>query len=523
MPNTLLPLYGLIVTLLLCSAATPRLRRLYRRRFGEPRAGPAPVASPDVLAACGIDAGPFATTGQVCFAGLVMVAVALLDRIPVATLPMGVSGKAVTLLELGLMPFLSANALALMVAILMPPLRRRAAGPGAVDWGSAMVYCLTVAIALYQSVLFSRLGHDVRPAGMAGTTVHVSVGLWLFLGAMLCVALVLLVNRVCGGHGFSLVLLALFACGSGTRLATIIGELHPEADLPGIRLGAFLLPVGPVVLFGLVVVGLLWERALTLRQTSGDACVRLPVPVAMTGNEPLSLAGCCLYPLLALPWLRQAAIARHLSYGTPAHMALLGAFVALFVALYALVLLPPRGFRARLAAFGLAPEAAGSAPEPTSRAFTRSLWAVQWPWLCILLLWAWLPQILMGFLSVPAALSSSLGHVVIALAALTAASLTQRAVRRRGWRSVFRHRELSEVLVVRAMLAARGIPSEVTWREAYGQLTGMFVGPLADKVLYVPPDRAVEAAAIIEELQCSLASEPPDRTRATGVGAGTDT
>lgn len=556
MSNNLLPLYGLIVTVLLCSAATPWLRRLYRQRFGEPEAGPAAAPPPESLPECGTDAGPFATTGQVCFAGLVMAAVTLLDRIPVATVPVGVSGKVVTLLELGLMPFLSANVLTHMVAILMPPLRRRAAAPGAVDWGSLMVYCLTVAIALYQSVLFSRLGDDVRPAGTAGTAVHVSIGVWLFIGAMLCVALTLLVNRVCGGHGFSLVLLALFVCGSGTRLAAIGGELRPEADLPGIRLGAFLLPLVPVVLFGLVAVGLLWERTLTLRRAPGDGCVRLAVPVAMTGNEPLSLAGCCLYPLLALPWLRQAAIAKHLSYGTPAHMALLGAFVALFVCLYALVLLPPRGFRTRLAAFGLAPVPAGSAPEPTSRAspsvvsgngleqwggsagaslsrtppfkgrtghHTRSLWAIQWPWLCILLLCAWLPQILMGFLSVPAALSSSLEHVAIILAALTAASLTQRAVRHRGWQRVFRHRELSEVLAVRAGLAARGIPSEVTWREAYGQLTGMFVGPLADKALYVPADCAVEAAGSIEEVQCGLTPEQPDRTPAAGAGAAAGT
>lgn len=523
MPNRLLPLYGLIVTGVLCSAATPWLRRLYRQRFGEPSAGPAPVAPPEALPVCGTDAGPFATTGQVCFAGLVMLAVALLDRIPIATLPMGVPGKAVTLLELGLMPFLSANALTLMLAILMPPLRRRAADPGIVDWGNLMVYALTVAIALYQAVLFSRLGYAVRPAGTAGATVHVPVGVWLFIGAMLCVALALTVNRVCGGHGFSLVLLALSVCGSGTRLASIVGELRPEADLPGIRLGAFLLPLVPVVLFGLVTAGLLWERALALRQASGDGCVRLAVPVAMTGNEPLSLAGCCLYPLLAMPWIRQTAIAKHLSYGTPAHMALLGAFVALFVCLYALVLLPPRGFRTRLAAFGLAPEAAGSAPDPTRRAFASSLWAVQWPWLCILLLCAWLPQILMGFLSVPAALSSSLEHVAITLAALAAASLTQRAVRRRGWQRVFRHRELSEVLAVRAVLAARGISSEVAWREAYGLLTGMFVGPLADKVLYVPVDRAVEAAGIVEEVQCSLKPEQSDRIPATSAGADAET
>jgi preprotein translocase subunit SecY len=520
MPTNPLPLYGLLVTAVLCAAAAPWLRRLYRRRFEHAEPG-APALAPAVApVACDREPGPFATPGQVCFAGAAVVIVALLRLVPIAGMSRGMPLWTLRLLDLGLMPFVSANSLVVMVAILVPWLRRRATSPRGLDRGTAAVYALTAGLMLYQTVVLTGHFEYYRPDLVPTACLSfLPAWLWLVAGAMLCLGLALAIKRVCGGHGFSLVLAAVCIAGSGPNLTGAISALRTEAGAPGFGLGAFLLPIVPLALFTLVTAGLLGERTIVLRQRDGQHTFRLPVPMALAGNMPLFLGSNWLYLMLDLlrPLLGQpAALNKHLQYGAPASMALQAASTVLFVYVYALIILPPSGFRERLARFGLVPVATRDGHEPERLAFSRRLWTLQWPWLAVLLLSAWTPQVLRGGLGVPAALASGFVPLVIPLAALTAAFMVQRNVRRRGWQPVFRHRELYEILTARALLAERGIPAEIVWQEAYGALTGMFVGPLAGKSLCVPGDRYVEAAGIVEEYQCGLkpdGGEPraPDR------------
>jgi|GEM_PF-3167219 len=509
METYLLPLYGALVVAVLCSAAVPWLRRLYRRRFGGPDAHAATPTGGDTGPRSDLDAGPFATPRQVCIAGTVLAAVVLLSHTPVLTTRGGQWARSLRLLDLGLMPFLSANSLVAMVAILVPWLRCRATSPRMPDRDCLTVYALTVGLALYRAIVVSGYEEQMLVDGMGPSlTAWLPAWAWLFAGGLLCLGLALLVNRVCGGHGFSVVLLATAIAASGTGLAAALRALRDQAGGPGVRAGAFLLPIVPSVLFGLTAAGLLGERAAVLRQREGQGTVRLPVPVALTGWEPLFFASALIHAPLALPWVRQSAFREHFAYGAPAFLALQAVAVALPMYVYALILLPPGGFRDRLAQFGLVPMAVCRGQEPQRVSFSRVLWSAQWPWLVVLLASAWSPHMLMHGLGVPSALAHGAGYLAAPVAALAVALLVQYHVRRRGWQPVFRHREMCEILVVRALLAERGIAAEITWRESYGALAGLFIGPLATKLLYVPPELSVEAAGIVEEYQFTPPLQP---------------
>ena len=388
----------------------------------------------------------------------------------------------------GLASFKSANFLLAMVVILFPLLRWRS-GSLKGRWGASIaVYAATFAICLIQSITIKAYLVEMSQAEV-GAMVGVLTAAVFLLDALILILSALALRRLWDGNGFTVVVATMAGLQAISRIRVSFASIIQEGVALPHEHAPLWVPSLIVLMFLVCAWGWLQVHPLELRdRRGGDTTVRLSIPCALTGQFPIAFAVSLAMGLSML--LRLVGWqSRYMAYGHPVYVVILSALICLCAFAYGIVLLPPGRLKARLAASDL-------------ELIPSSLpWALHAPWVAVLVVLYGVLPLLNTAMDLPLVQVIALRSVLLLGALLTLACVRKITLSRRGWQVVFEHPEFTEIIAVRALLARGGMASVVTWREPFGALSGMFVGPLADKRVSVAPENAAEAAGLIEEYQ----------------------
>lgn len=405
----------------------------------------------------------------------------------------------------GLSCFKSANFLLAMSVVLIPFVRWRCGSQKGRRGAWFAVCAITVAVSLSQSVsIRAYLAHTHQPETGAMTGI---LTVAVFIACVLALILAgSALSRLWNGNGFTIVIATMALLGLAGAPARVGAIIMDDVTFPW-KQSLLWIPSAFVLMFLACVWGLLQVHTLEIRDRRDDGTtIRLAIPCALTGRFSVVFAG-ALASALHLLARTTGWQSRWTAYGGGGYAAILSILICLCAVAYGIVLLPSGRFRSRLAADGLELRA----PFPS--------WALHAPWVAVLLVLYGAVPVLLSAVEIPMGLLLWVRSTLLLAAFLLLAGVTQTALRRRGWQVVFEHPEFTEIIAVQAVLARHGMGSAVTWREPYGALSGMFVGPLADKRVSVSPENTVEAEGLLEEYRLAVLTRETGSEEASGEGS----
>lgn len=399
-----------------------------------------------------------------------------------------------SIFALGIMPFLSANSLLLLVSIIIPRVRKFSQSvANSNQIITRWVYFLTAVLCIVQGYQVSKW---LQIPGVFGVffegTLVISPGVSFTISSVILMGLgtlaMLLIANGIGkfgvGHGISLVITL------GMCLKLMVWLFHRQ----GFNWApAFWVTMAVLVLaFWLLRI----KRVLTVENVSSGRQTSLHLSINQSGITPIIFLSSLMMLLLTFTRFSNSTLlnrfADAFSCG-PLYYAVYLSLLALFSLVYGRIAFNPRYMAVKLRQNNL--KIVGEAGENEENVLIRILVRLN-------LMWAGILAIYFVFLNTACNMRGMPCVHKIPLLVIPAVILgcLQTILRRsHDLKEIYVHSELGEMLVAKSYLETRGIKTYLDNVEAYGRLFCYFIGPLATKQLFVSPQDYPRASELIQE------------------------
>ena len=407
--------------------------------------------------------------------------------------------QSMSIFSLGIMPFLSANSLVLLLSIVVPRLRRYSqSAPGSNQIIIRWIYYLTIVLCLTQGYFISRWlqnpegwpeGMTILSPGMNFTIVAV---IFMTMGTIAILLIANGIRKLGIGHGISLIITFGMCLGLLTRMFHIARSelLFPEQNSGSMPV-LFITVIGIILGFWILQI----RRVVMIEDISSGKKTSLQLSINQSGIIPVEFASSLIMLPATLLTFSDSPFMNRLSisfgYGQPAYYTSFLVLIIIFSLVYGRIAFNPKYIAKRLKQKDL--RIVDEAGEDGKSTLIHILLKLNLMWAGVLAIYFVLLNVLCNIWPI------HYRTTLLVIPAVTLGCLKTILRRNRNLKEIYAHTELGEMLVAKSYLEVKGIETYLDNAEAYGRLYCYFIGPLAAKQLFVSPQDYPRASELIEE------------------------
>lgn len=419
----------------------------------------------------------------------------------------GVSPNRLSIFALGLMPYISAYVIVMLLTCVIPYFARivEKQGLNSIKLNRFVIYG-TLLLAVIQSYFLS-LWIIKSPSQGQLPTIQLSANLFILIttltltiGVFFIVWLGKIITKYGVGNGISLLIIIpiIERMFRGFFNAWLYSEAHDKRI-------TFLFFFGMIIVLAWIIKYILqYKKKISIRLSNrNDDVAFLDIPLSLPCILPLSFAGSIMFfpaTLLSFGGLDASSlmgkIASFLQTGSIGSWVIFGILVGFFTYFMAAIVFNPVKWSNSMKALGLTiPNV--EAGKPTAKYLDAIMTKFLIKWVAFLfgisLLWQFLPY----WLKLPYFQSNSEDLILIIGVSL---ALWRTITNRRYQKEVYHHNDMEKILIAKALLEGKGINIFVDDVESYGRLLPVTVGQLGLKRILVEETSFIEAGEIVSKI-----------------------
>lgn len=406
-----------------------------------------------------------------------------------------------SIFALGIMPFLSANCLLLLLSIAIPKIRRYS--QSTVNSNKIItrwIYFITVALCIIQAHGISTMLSN--PANFQGTVIvpnpgasfRITVIVFMTLGTIIMLLIASGINKFGIGQGISLIVTLGMCIVLTDRICSII---HRQALLHGQNFNLILFLFIHVVALILGFWLLRIKRTLIIENGDNREKASTSLSINQSGIIPTALASSLIMlPATLMRFTNSSLLNKYADVFCPGHPLYYIIYLVLVIPFslgYGKIAFNPKytGMRLKQNNLKIIDEEAGN----EEGILQHMLFKLNLIWAGVLIIYFVLLDILSQLFHTP--YISKIAFLVIPAVILGCLQTILR--KNHNLKEVYSHTELGEIWVAKSYLETNGVKAYIDNVEAYGRLYCYFIGLLATKKLFVNAQDYERASDLIEE------------------------